>query len=32
MLIKKGDMTGSIFRDRGKSKTQGFYELCPTFF
>jgi len=29
-FIKKDDMAGSIFRDRGKRKIQGFYELCST--
>jgi len=28
--IKKGYMAGSIFRDRGKCKIQGFYELSST--
>jgi exonuclease III len=31
-LLKKGDMAGSIFRDRGKCKMQGFYELSFTSF
>ena len=29
-LLKK-ETAGSIFRDRGKHKIQGFYELCCTF-
>jgi hypothetical protein len=31
-LLKEGDMAGSIFRDRGKHKIQGFHELSSTFF
>jgi hypothetical protein len=30
-LSKKGDMAGSIFRDRAKCKIQGFYELSSSF-
>ena len=31
-LLKKGDMAGIIFRDRGECKIQGFYELSSKFF
>jgi hypothetical protein len=31
-LLKKGEMAGSIFRDRGKRKIQGFYECNFTSF